>query len=1285
MKTNTSFRWIAFLTLLALLSALVPGRAQPLAAQEPPGRVPAHQAEGPKSSFSRLPAAQDPGSSQAQVLHAAEANIAQSSDTYTWTQTSQADWEQGALESLDSTFAPGSLKLAQHTFSPNQPVSPWSELASVQWEPDIAVDTAGNAYAVWWDERNGDADIYFAYRPVGGVWSANARVNDDSGTEAQTYPAIAVDASGNAYAVWTDWRSGDSDVYFAYRPAGGMWGANVRVNDDTGSAWQSLPDIAVDGAGNAYAVWEDNRSCLVIDCWLDADIYSASRPASGPWGTNVKINDNTAAADCTSPGIAVNAGGVAYAVWSDNRDGDADIYSAPYLALGVWGTNAKVNDDIDSKDQKSPALIVDSAGNAYAVWADGRNEDWNSDIYCAYRPVSGMWGNDIKVNDDTGIANQRSPSIALDDSGNAYAVWEDGRNEDYGYDIYFAYRPTGGGWSANARVNDDVSDPLDGVWQAVPAIAIDGSGNAYVVWEDERSREDDADIYFAHRPAGGTWTTNERIDDALGTATQYGPDIAVDGVGNAYAVWADRRNGDSDVYFAYRPAGGTWSEGVRVNDDPGAADQWSPTIAVDGAGNAYALWTDERNGGYSAQDIYFAYRPAGGSWSANAKVNDTPSAPEQWVGNIAVDGAGNAYAIWDCEIGEDYDVYFAYRPAGGSWGASVKVNDDVGTEWQLSPHIAVDEMGNAYAVWEDDRNGNSDIYFAHRPVGGVWSTNVQINDDVGTASQEDPAIAVDGSGNAYAVWWDGRDSFANIYYSYRPAGGAWGANVKVNGEIGYYYLGSYWPNIAVDNAGNAYAVWQDYLSNAYAAYQPVGGTWGNPTKVSDGPGHGYLDYSSPVVAMDSSSNAYILWPGERGAFDLGTIYFTYSLPKPEYWPEGTYTSPIFDAGVVAAWETLAWTGTTPTGTALSFETRSRLPGGAWSAWMAANSPIVSPPGQFCQYRVGFSTLSADTTPSLDQMQITYRAVDTPSAPRFVTPCGVTNQTNPTLRGSAAAGAFLHLYVDGSEVMTTTAGLEGGFLFTPTLSIGSHTLTAAAENVYGTGPASGPLALTVDPTLPYDPIGVRAGQWSKDGWLLAPPRDTQGCANPNSDWQVWPRSNQAFRVEVPVTYATSAAVSVTVGMDTIALTEVTTGTFAGVLAPPITAGVFRLEVTADGATIVVDGGPVLIDPDGVVYQADGTLADTIPGVQVTLYYSDTHTGLWLPWDAWTYDQINPQMTLDDGYYSFYTPPGTYQVVASKTGYATYTSPDLVVIDHPVRHNVPLGSPDWQIYLPLVSKN
>lgn len=104
----------------------------------------------------------------------------------------------------------------------------------------MALGPDGAGYAVWQDSRGTSVDIYSSRRdPASGAWSANARVNDDAGTARQSGPAIAIDGSDNAYAVWEDTRNGatNSDIYFSERPSGsGLWGANAKVNDDTQTA-----------------------------------------------------------------------------------------------------------------------------------------------------------------------------------------------------------------------------------------------------------------------------------------------------------------------------------------------------------------------------------------------------------------------------------------------------------------------------------------------------------------------------------------------------------------------------------------------------------------------------------------------------------------------------------------------------------------------------------------------------------------------------------------------------------------------------------------------------------------------------------------------------------------------------------------------------------------------------------------------------------------------------------------------------------------------------------------
>ena len=119
-------------------------------------------------------------------------------------------------------------------------------------------------------------------------------------------------------------------------------------------------------------------------------------------------------------------------------------------------------------------------------------------------------------------------------------------------------------------------------------------------------------------------------------------------------------------------------------------------------------------------DAYAAYRPAGGGWGASIQINDIDSGGHNPV--IAVDPSGNARVLW-IDWRDGNNIYSAYRPAGGSWGANVKVNDSTGEVDNIYPSIAADANGHFYAVWEDWRNGNPDIYSDVHPEGAAWGVD----------------------------------------------------------------------------------------------------------------------------------------------------------------------------------------------------------------------------------------------------------------------------------------------------------------------------------------------------------------------------------------------------------------------------------------------------------------------------------------------------------------------------------------------------------------------------------
>ena len=242
--------------------------------------------------------------------------------------------------------------------------------------------------------------------------------------------------------------------------------------------------------------------------------------------------------------------------------------------------------------------------------------------------------------------------------------------------------------------------------------------------------------------------------------------------------------------------------------------------AADGHGNTYAIWaaSSENVQSLSMQelvaatrtDIYLSYRPAGGSWGPQVKINDDPAISHSSP-TIAMDGAGNAYAIWTAsnQPGYDADIYFAYRPADeraeNGWSASVRVNDDPGRVAFVPPALAVDSQGNAYVSWIDSRTGHASVYYAYRSrdiaaaAGDArdgWSANTQISDDPLT-SYFPPSIVADARGDVYLAWEQGRTcGGVDVYFAGRTAGGTWGDVTRITPNPMGLLL--HWPSLLVD-------------------------------------------------------------------------------------------------------------------------------------------------------------------------------------------------------------------------------------------------------------------------------------------------------------------------------------------------------------------------------------------------------------------------------------------------------------------------------------------------------
>ncbi|OGF23891.1 hypothetical protein A3H66_01270 [Candidatus Falkowbacteria bacterium RIFCSPLOWO2_02_FULL_45_21] len=376
----------------------------------------------------------------------------------------------------------------------------------------------------------------------------NWKVNNDNGIENQTNSRLAIDNGGFLYLVWQDYRaSSDSKIYAQkYNPNGQIqWNANDVIIGPANN--QILPEIKIStSTGDLYIGWNDNSNG-------NQDGYLVKRSAfdgSDLWNGARKIDTEADAADQTNVRLALfdkEQQTYATVVWQDNRNGNLDIYLQRYDGNKNESFNPeiKINKNSGNSGQSEPAVTIDLSDNIYAAWTDER--DGNLNIYAAKYSGSGqaLWQSDIKINTDSGTANHYNPAIASDSLGNIYLAWTDERNGNA--DIYLAkYNDAGQAlWSPdNIMVNAYAP-----AGQSDPSLALDNADNLYISWTDER--DGNQDIYAQKINAGGNrlWPDDIRININLGVSNQYNSEIIVSPFNNkAYVSWQDDRSGNYDIY-----------------------------------------------------------------------------------------------------------------------------------------------------------------------------------------------------------------------------------------------------------------------------------------------------------------------------------------------------------------------------------------------------------------------------------------------------------------------------------------------------------------------------------------------------------------------------------------------------------------------------------------------------------------------------------------------------------------------------------------------------------------
>lgn len=361
-----------------------------------------------------------------------------------------------------------------------------------------------------------------------------------------------------------------------------------------------------------------------------------------------------------------------------------------------------------------------------------------------------------------------------------------------------------------------------------------------------------------------SWQPAQSIDSSLGDLYV---DLAMNPSGQAVAAWRnDSPSGSSILASHYDSLTDSWSVPELLKTQGMEVDQ--PRVAISRFGHAVAVWVQFEASGISIWANY--YNPVSKSWGIAQPIVAASllmSRPQ-----VAINGDGNAIAVWEQYDGGDYNLYSNTYTAGSGWGTAEIIESSAGNAVQ--GQVALDESGKAVIVWiQDPNNFNYKIKATTFDfVSATWGTETTIDPtdtvaDYASYASFEPKIAMDADGNAFVAWilQDFNQGQRNNIWTirYNTVTGIWGNAAEVDGTNDTSSM----QQLAVDNAGNCIVVWSQFdeilqLNNvATNRFDVISGAWTGPVLLESDSGIAVY----PFVSMDGNGNAIVVWKQHNGS------------------------------------------------------------------------------------------------------------------------------------------------------------------------------------------------------------------------------------------------------------------------------------------------------------------------------------------------------------------------------------------------------------------------------------
>jgi len=464
-----------------------------------------------------------------------------------------------------------------------------SNNADPSFTPQIAVDAAGTIYMAWEDDTaNFNSNILFSRSTDGGVTflptPAPKQVSNSLGCSFS--PVMAVDAGGNINIVWED--SGDcsfrtSNIFFSRSTDGGVtFSTPTNLSATMTTALFSLPQIAVDTAGNINVVWESDTGNLAI--W-----FSGSSDGGATFSSPNMVSTNTGGS--LNPQIAVDKNGSINVVWEDDIANHSDISFSRSTDNGAhFSLLRNLSNPLGNciANSNTPRIGLDAAANINVVWTNDCGG--NFDIFLSRSADNGATFSFPKnLSATPGLSG--NPQLFVDGAGSINVVWEESTPADI---LFVRSGDAGATFSSAQNLSHNSGSSTNA------RLTVDATANINVAWED--TTPGNQDIFFTRSTDSGATFLSTPLNLSSNSGLSAAVQIATDKSGDINVAWQDSTPGVSQVLFS-RMTGN-----IVTNHPPVADAGLDQTVQSTGSGGTLVTLDGSKSSDADGDVLSFVWK-----------------------------------------------------------------------------------------------------------------------------------------------------------------------------------------------------------------------------------------------------------------------------------------------------------------------------------------------------------------------------------------------------------------------------------------------------------------------------------------------------------------------------------------------------------------------------------------------------------------------------------------------------------------------------------------------------